>query len=612
MKCTAAVLLVLAIALAASSCSEDSSPPPAPGGPAIDAVSPSESPTAGNVSVTVSGAGFEVSGTTSVTFGSTPATDVKVVNSCTISCVVPAHAAGTVDVTVANPDGKTCLLAAGFNYAADPAVASASFALGAVDRSGSGFPSDMCVAMDPTMSRTLFVTDEATVDAAAGARVIPVNMDLVLPGPDTLYATFTIHKTDLLQSGGSAVLAGDTWGSWSLQATTDDLLVVHAGLGFLLISASCESDSPYLANLAVFKPQDGSLLQVLNLAIQHSPAPGSLRSDGSAIAASFIQTNPSGLAYVPGTGTQGRLYVSMSNLYDSSSFPQTMIYNPGTVMVFDVDTSLATPVTATPSSTLTPSRWNPVQVTRYFSTQAGRDYVLISEAGVNGYYGTSASFGYSPPYQLVSHTDAAVEIIDASVPQIISWDPGSGARTNIDLGLAAPSLDDIAITVDAAGHTAGLLGSSFYGRIYAVDLTGLNQFPVDAAGLKPLRNAYNPVQVFSYCGSDHDYAGSVSVAPGGKYALVTDFNGAKAHVVSLPANFATGEFRSHPAYYETPLSFTALDTGLPRIGKAIFRTGSFSGPEAWLLVSNVEPNFMSPTNLKFGAVATVDFHGRVK
>ncbi len=613
MKSAVSVLAALILAAVASGCADrDRTPAPAPAALEIHSVSPAEGSAAGGTAVTILGAGFEASALTAVSFGAVPGSAVTVLNSGAITCEAPAQTAGTVGVTVTNPGGESFTLGAAFNYAAAPLVASQAFSLGAVDSSGSGFPPDMCVARDPAMSRTLFAVDDAEVGALDGAKVLAVNMDLTPPGADSAYTTFALGKTDLLHPGGSAVGASDTFGSWGLEAAADDLLVVHSGLAFLLVSSSCENDPPYLADLAVFKPSDGSLLQVLNVALQFTPPGGSVRSDGTAIASSFVQTNPSGLAYVPGLGTQGRLYVSMSNLHDSSGFPRTMVYNPGTIMAFDVDTSLAQPVTAAPASTLIPSRWNPVHLTHYPSAQSGCDYVLVTEAGITTYYGTSASYGYSPPYQYVCHTDAAVEIIDAASSQFLSWDPGTGSRTTIDLGPAAPSLDDIAIAADPAGGTAGLLGSSFYGRIYAIDISGLDQYPAGAAGLRPLRNAYNPVQVFSHCGSDHDFASSVSVSPDGGYAMVSDFNGAAARVVALPANWVTGEFAANPEFFETPLAFTALDGGLPRIGKLLFRSGTFAGPEAFVLVSNVEPNFMSPTNLKFGAVATVDFHGRVK
>lgn len=64
----------------------------------VTAVSRAAGSTAGGGSVTITGSGF--SGTPAVTFGGVQATNVSVTNATTLTCTVPAHAAGTVDVAV--------------------------------------------------------------------------------------------------------------------------------------------------------------------------------------------------------------------------------------------------------------------------------------------------------------------------------------------------------------------------------------------------------------------------------------------------------------------------------------------------------------------------------
>ena len=67
---------------------------------------------------TIDGKGFVATGTTTVTFGGADATDVNVVDPGTLTCTTPAHAPGTVDVTVLNPDLITTdTLVDGFTYA---------------------------------------------------------------------------------------------------------------------------------------------------------------------------------------------------------------------------------------------------------------------------------------------------------------------------------------------------------------------------------------------------------------------------------------------------------------------------------------------------------------
>jgi hypothetical protein len=73
-------------------------------------VSPTTGLAAGGAALTISGAGF--TGATGVTVGGTAATAVTVVNTNTITCTAPAHAAGAVDVRVTTPKGVSANTAA--------------------------------------------------------------------------------------------------------------------------------------------------------------------------------------------------------------------------------------------------------------------------------------------------------------------------------------------------------------------------------------------------------------------------------------------------------------------------------------------------------------------
>lgn len=65
---------------------------------------PATGSTAGGLSVTISGSGFDNTpgNTVTVTFGGTPATGVAVSDPNTITCTTPAHAIGVVDIVVTN------------------------------------------------------------------------------------------------------------------------------------------------------------------------------------------------------------------------------------------------------------------------------------------------------------------------------------------------------------------------------------------------------------------------------------------------------------------------------------------------------------------------------
>jgi len=81
-------------------------------GLAVTAVSPATGPTTGNTPITIYGSGF--SGSPTVSVGGSSATGVSVVSSSLLTAITPAHAAGTVDVSVTGISTST--LSSAFTY----------------------------------------------------------------------------------------------------------------------------------------------------------------------------------------------------------------------------------------------------------------------------------------------------------------------------------------------------------------------------------------------------------------------------------------------------------------------------------------------------------------
>ncbi len=93
--------------------------------PIVSSVSPNSAPTSGGTSATIGGANFQAGAT--VLFGGVAAPSASVTSSPQIQAVTPPHPAGTVDVTVKNPDGQSSTLAGGFVYnSVAPTVTGAS------------------------------------------------------------------------------------------------------------------------------------------------------------------------------------------------------------------------------------------------------------------------------------------------------------------------------------------------------------------------------------------------------------------------------------------------------------------------------------------------------
>ena len=70
----------------------------------LTTVAPAAGGVAGGTAVTLTGTGFTEA--TGVTFGGTAATSFRVVSATSITCVTPAHSAGTFDVVVLDPLGN--------------------------------------------------------------------------------------------------------------------------------------------------------------------------------------------------------------------------------------------------------------------------------------------------------------------------------------------------------------------------------------------------------------------------------------------------------------------------------------------------------------------------
>jgi subtilisin-like proprotein convertase family protein len=82
--------------------------------PTVASISPISGDKGGGTTVTIKGTKF--GGTTAVTFGGQPATNVTVVDSTTITAVTPAHAPGSVDVIVTTNGTTLPPLATQFTY----------------------------------------------------------------------------------------------------------------------------------------------------------------------------------------------------------------------------------------------------------------------------------------------------------------------------------------------------------------------------------------------------------------------------------------------------------------------------------------------------------------
>ena len=87
--------------------------------PTLSTVAPPNGPAKGGTAITLTGSNFLVGAT--VTVGSARATNVVVASSASITAIAPPGVAGTVPITVTNPDAQAGSIANGFTYTPNPA-----------------------------------------------------------------------------------------------------------------------------------------------------------------------------------------------------------------------------------------------------------------------------------------------------------------------------------------------------------------------------------------------------------------------------------------------------------------------------------------------------------
>ena len=150
-------------------------------GPSVTAVSPTSGPAAGGNQITITGTNF--TGATGVSFGSTAATNVTVVNSTTITATAPAYTGLThqdgsamVDVTVTTPAGTSATSSADqYTYDSVPTVTAVSPSAGPtaggtlVTITGTHLVAGATVAFGANPATNVTVVNSGSITATAPA-----------------------------------------------------------------------------------------------------------------------------------------------------------------------------------------------------------------------------------------------------------------------------------------------------------------------------------------------------------------------------------------------------------------------------------------------------------
>ncbi len=171
-------------------------------GPSVTRVLPNSGSPNGGTTVTISGANFNTTGTTTVKFDTTAATNVNVTSSTSISAVTPAHAEATVSVTVTNPDGQSTTLPNAFTYVTPgPKITAISPTSGstaggtAITITGSGFQNGASVKIGAALASNVIVVSSTTITATTplgpANEQVALPQDVVVTNPDGTSSTLT-------------------------------------------------------------------------------------------------------------------------------------------------------------------------------------------------------------------------------------------------------------------------------------------------------------------------------------------------------------------------------------------------------------------------------------
>jgi Domain of unknown function (DUF1929)/IPT/TIG domain len=172
--------------------SSSSAPPPT-----VSAISPISGTANGSTAVTITGTGFLAGAT--VKLGGTTATGVTVVSSTSITATTPAHAAGTVDVTVTNPDAQSGILTNGYTYTGTnpaPTVTSITPNSGTanggtgVTLTGTGFLAGATVSLGGTGATGVTVVNSTSITATTAAHAAGT-VNVIVTNTDAQSGTLT-------------------------------------------------------------------------------------------------------------------------------------------------------------------------------------------------------------------------------------------------------------------------------------------------------------------------------------------------------------------------------------------------------------------------------------
>lgn len=481
--------------------------------PVVTSVSPSSGAAAGGTPVTISGSNFGAGAT--VTFGTSAATGVSVVNSTTITATTPSGSAGPVTVKV-TLSGQSGSLANGFTYIGTPSVTGVSPSSGstsggtAVTITGTNFATGATVTFGTSAATSVVVVSSTSITAktpsgSSGMVTVTVTNPGALSGSLTNGYTYVVIPTVTgvspnvgPASGGTAVtitgtnFANGATVTFGTSAATN-VMVVNA----TSITASAPAGTGAVTVTVTVNGQSGSLANAFTYAgtpTITSVSPNSGSSNGgtavtitgtnfvSGAAVTFGTASATNVAVLSGTsitattpaGSSGAVTVTVTNPGPQSGglasaftyvVPTTITYVQGNYAVPHSTTS-SVPVTFTAAQTF--GDLNVVVVSQHDTTStvssvtdtSGNTYTLAIGPTVASGYGQQSIY-YAKSIAAAGAGANTVTVAFAS------------AATTADIRILEYSGADPNNPVDATAGATGTSASSSSGSVTTSNATDL-------------------------------------------------------------------------------------------------------------------------------------------
>jgi len=554
--------------------------------PTVTAVSPDVGPVAGGTAVTITGTGFIV-GSTTVAFGTTPATDVTVTSDTTLTATAPPNpTGGSVDVVVTATDTVAVPSATSpddlFAYG-PPTVTGLSPGAGpiaggtVVTVTGTSFVPGASVSFGATAATDVTVTSATTLQATAPAGVDTGVVDVTVTTPGSDGGTSGTSPLDL----------------YAYAAPTVTAIAPSTGLADTATSVTITGTDFSFGDTVDFGATPATIVAVWSPTMIVASSPTTLDGGVDITVANAIGTSPTSVVDQFAAGAPAVTSISPSAGPVGGGGTVTVTgdgFVLGTTVAFGGVAASGVTVVS-PTSLVATAPPGPTGSVDLTVTDPGATPVTSATSVADLYaYGVPTVTAVSPDTGPVTGGSAVTVTGSGFVPGLaVSF--GSVPATGVTVNATGTSLQVIApaeaagsvdvTATDAAGTSAITLNDLYaYGAPVVTSvvpdagpLTGGNYVIVAGSGFVPGMTAYFGAQEST----------SVTVMPGGTgfYALVPSATAGPVDITATTTQGTSATTLKDAYFYGTPV-VTGLTpgTGSTAGGTSVTITGTGFAPDS--------------------------------